>query len=81
MAFVKVHILQMEKEHLGFIAVDKITSMHSITMVQPAPDSTEEDPKTVQTTVTVVNIAGQPPVFVKESPRMLLCQIKKGDLK
>lgn len=79
MKFIKAHILQMDTPHLGYIAADKITSIHSVTMVKPAPDSTEEDPKTTTEQVTVVNIAGQQPVFVTETPRVLLTQLTKKE--
>lgn len=78
MNLIRVHILQMDTEHLGYISADKITSVHAITMTQPAPDSTEEDPKVITKEVTVVNIQGQQPVFVRESPRLIASQARKG---
>lgn len=67
--FIKVTVLQMEKEHLGYVASDKITSMSTITMMVPGQDVQEgEEPTTQEREVTVLNIAGQQPMFVAESP-------------
>lgn len=78
MKFIKAHILQMDTEHLCYIDAEKITSMHTMTMCKPGPEVVEgEEPTTITETVTVVNLAGQQPLFVKESPRMLLTEIKK----
>lgn len=76
MKWIKVHILQREQEHLGYINADKITSIHTLTMVQPGAEAPEgKEPQVIETTVTVVNIEGQTPVFVKESPRQLMNQM------
>lgn len=67
--FIKVTVLQMEKEHVGYIDSDKITSMTSISMMVPAPSAPEgEEPEPIEKEVTIVNIAGQQPMFVAETP-------------